>query len=111
MQRILILVILAGCCWYGYATYFRQPRSEDAAAPHFPDAVDRRSDSRAEQFSEQRSDERTEDSAAHFACDGREYCSQMTSCAEATYFLRNCPNVKMDGDGDGVPCEKQWCNQ
>ena len=34
----------------------------------------------------------------------------MTSCAEATYFLENCPNVKMDGENDGVPCEKQWCN-
>lgn len=45
-----------------------------------------------------------------FSCDGRTYCSQMTSCAEATYFLRNCPNPKMDGNGDGVPCERQWCN-
>jgi len=44
-----------------------------------------------------------------FRCDGRTYCSQMTSCEEATFFLRNCPNVKMDGNNDGVPCEKQWC--
>ncbi len=42
-------------------------------------------------------------------CDGRTHCSQMTSCAEATYFLRHCPGVKMDGNRDGVPCEKQWC--
>jgi hypothetical protein len=35
----------------------------------------------------------------------------MTSCAEAMYFLKNCPDVKMDGEGDGVPCEKQWCGQ
>jgi Excalibur calcium-binding domain len=46
---------------------------------------------------------------ASFKCDGRVYCSQMTSCEEATYFLRNCPNVKMDGNNDGVPCERQWC--
>lgn len=44
-----------------------------------------------------------------FACDGRQYCSQMSSCAEAKYFLANCPGVKMDGDKNGVPCEKQWC--
>ncbi|MDD1650487.1 MAG: excalibur calcium-binding domain-containing protein [Methylococcaceae bacterium] len=25
------------------------------------------------------------------------------------YFLRNCPDVKLDGDNDGVPCEGQWC--
>ena len=24
-------------------------------------------------------------------------------------LLKNCPGVKMDGNGDGVPCEKQWC--
>ena len=42
-------------------------------------------------------------------CDGRQYCSQMTSCEEATYFLRNCPNTKMDGDANNIPCERQWC--
>jgi hypothetical protein len=47
--------------------------------------------------------------ASGFSCDGRQYCSQMKSCAEAKYFLANCPGVKMDGDRDGVPCEKQWC--
>lgn len=49
----------------------------------------------------------------NFTCDGRQYCSQMTSCEEAIYFLENCPNVKMDGErngkGDGIPCERQWC--
>ncbi len=40
-----------------------------------------------------------------FSCDGRQHCSQMTSRAEAEYFIKNCPNTKMDGDHDGVPCE------
>lgn len=44
-----------------------------------------------------------------FTCDGRQHCSQMRSCEEAEYFLNNCPNVKMDGDQDGEPCEDQWC--
>jgi len=44
-----------------------------------------------------------------FQCDGRTRCAQMTSCAEATYFIKQCPGTKMDGDGDGVPCEGQWC--
>jgi hypothetical protein len=52
---------------------------------------------------------RQSDSTENFKCDGREYCSQMTSCAEAMYFNKNCPNTKMSGDGDGIPCEKQWC--
>ncbi len=49
--------------------------------------------------------------AANFVrqCDGRQYCSQMTSCEEATWFLQNCPNTRMDGEGDGIPCERQWC--
>jgi hypothetical protein len=34
----------------------------------------------------------------------------MTSCAEANWFLKNCPGTKMDGNNDGIPCEKQWCN-
>ncbi len=44
-----------------------------------------------------------------FRCDGRIHCSQMTSCDEAKYFLAHCPNVKLDGDRNGRPCEKQWC--
>jgi hypothetical protein len=52
----------------------------------------------------------TVDRPARFTCDGRTHCSQMTSCAEARYFLANCPGVKMDGNHDGVPCKQQWCN-
>ncbi len=45
-----------------------------------------------------------------FSCDGRQHCSQMKSCAEATYFIQHCPNTKMDGNNDGIPCEQQWCH-
>ena len=44
-----------------------------------------------------------------YRCDGRQHCSQMNSCEEATFFLKNCPGVKMDGDHDGIACEEQWC--
>ncbi|WP_010466942.1 cold shock domain-containing protein [Acidovorax radicis] len=47
--------------------------------------------------------------ASLYRCDGRQHCSQMTSCSEAKFFLQNCPDTKMDGNGDGVPCEQQWC--
>jgi len=49
------------------------------------------------------------DDRATFTCDGRTRCAQMSSCAEATFFLKHCPNVQMDGDHDGIPCEQQWC--
>jgi hypothetical protein len=55
--------------------------------------------------------ESTAGERADFKCDGRVYCSEMTSCEEAMYFLHNCPGVKMDGEGDGIPCEKQWCGR
>ncbi|WP_244214523.1 excalibur calcium-binding domain-containing protein [Cupriavidus plantarum] len=33
----------------------------------------------------------------------------MQSCEEATFYLRNCPGTKIDGDGDGIPCERSLC--
>ena len=47
--------------------------------------------------------------SANYQCSGKVYCSEMRSCAEAQFYLRNCPGTKMDGDNDGVPCEQQWC--
>jgi len=47
--------------------------------------------------------------SSSFRCDGRTRCPQMTSCEEAKFFLAHCPNTKMDGDGDGIPCEGQFC--
>jgi hypothetical protein len=49
-------------------------------------------------------------SVSRFKCDGRTFCSQMTSCEEAKFFLNNCPDTKMDGNNDGIPCEAQWCS-
>ena len=50
--------------------------------------------------------------AESFTCDGRQYCSQMRSYEEAKYFLDHCSTprhpMKMDGDGDGIPCERQF---
>jgi len=43
-----------------------------------------------------------------YQCDGRQYCSEMSSYEEAKYFIENCPNTKMDGDNDGIPCERQF---
>ncbi|SBS66912.1 cold shock domain-containing protein [Vibrio atlanticus] len=45
-----------------------------------------------------------------FSCQGKMYCSEMLSCDEAKFYLANCPNVKIDGDRDGIPCESQFCS-
>jgi len=44
-----------------------------------------------------------------YHCAGKIHCSEMDSCEEAKYYLRNCPNVKIDGNRDGMPCEQQHC--
>lgn len=46
-----------------------------------------------------------------FKCEGKTRCSQMSSCEEAKFYLRNCPGTEIDGDRDGIPCEMQWCQQ
>jgi cold shock CspA family protein len=44
-----------------------------------------------------------------FQCQaGKVYCSQMRSREEAEFYLDHCPGMKMDGDGDGIPCESQF---
>ncbi|WP_394358026.1 excalibur calcium-binding domain-containing protein [Methylococcus mesophilus] len=40
-----------------------------------------------------------------FSCGGKTKCGQMTSCAEAQYYLQQCGLRRLDRDGDGVPCE------
>jgi endonuclease YncB( thermonuclease family) len=44
-------------------------------------------------------------SGVGFSCGSKRFCSQMTSCAEAQFHLRQCGLSRLDGDGDGVPCE------
>jgi len=53
----------------------------------------------------------TTSSDSNFRCAGKTHCSHMNSCEEAKFYLRNCPGVKIDGNHDGIPCEKQWCNR
>ena len=88
---LVMVVALAGWGWRHYESRARGVQSASGAAP---------------------SDTATETAPSpseRFHCDGRTHCSQMTSCAEAKFFLKNCPGVEMDGNHDGEPCEQQWC--
>jgi endonuclease YncB( thermonuclease family) len=38
-------------------------------------------------------------------CNGKRFCRQMTSCAEARFYLNVCRVQSLDGDSDGTPCE------
>jgi endonuclease YncB( thermonuclease family) len=43
---------------------------------------------------------------ADSSCGNKRYCKEMTSCEEAKFYLTQCGLSRLDGDGDGVPCEK-----
>jgi hypothetical protein len=96
---VLILLLLAG---YGYYKYNENTLSET------PKTID--DDSELEPTTPANEDKQAvqpPSSNDNYQCDGRSYCKQMTSCAEATFFLNNCPNTKrMDANKNGVPCEK-----
>ena len=96
MRNLVMLVVVCVIGWQAYKSYeAKRVSGVPIAAKAWEPAS--------------RAYPRTPDSAA-YRCDGRTRCSQMTSCAEATYFLKNCPGTKMDGNNDGIPCEQQWCN-
>jgi len=40
-----------------------------------------------------------------FTCGAKRYCREMTSCAEARFYLNSCGLSRLDGDRDGNPCE------
>ncbi len=84
MKKLLLVAAVVALGWYGNQ-FFKNPQAVQSADPFMETEV------------------------SNFRCDGREHCSEMSSCEEATFFIRNCPNTKMDGDRDGVPCENQWC--
>lgn len=46
---------------------------------------------------------------AKYECGAKRYCKEMASCEEAKYYLEHCGLTRLDGDGDGVPCES-LCN-
>lgn len=123
---LIALTVLAAAAYYGYSTDAHSIQTEPSSVQTKTSDVRLEPDikqSIQQSLNEDRKNtipssapvvQQPSDSVSTFRCDGRQYCSQMTSCEEATFFLNNCPGVKMDGgDGqgrpDGVPCEKQWC--
>lgn len=88
VSRILIFMVIAVLAAYGY-NKFSHPTGRHALISPRQDKASNNS---------------------NFHCDGRTRCPEMTSCEEALFFLQHCPTVQMDGDGDGIPCERQWCN-
>jgi len=97
LANLVLTVVIFAAVWSAYSRY-RHHTIHPSSSTSSPQTTSSDSDSNATE---------THESPIH--CDGRTYCSQMTSCSEAKYFLAHCPDVKMDGDHDGIPCETQWC--
>jgi Excalibur calcium-binding domain len=102
MRKIILLVVLVTLSWKGYEKYGHDMNQTEATPKR---ALSTEAEVRDVSDIDIKSSSRST-----FTCDGRVYCSQMNSCDEAKYFLEHCPNVKMDGNHDGIPCEKQWCS-
>ena len=98
LRSAIVIVIIAAMAWAAYRHYLKvrpgsQSRSELAVPAAEPPSTG----------------SWTPSTPSVYQCNGRTMCSQMTSCAEATWVSKNCPGTKMDGDGDGIPCEQQLC--
>lgn len=90
LLKLIILVGLIIGSYYFYTQYQQKIRLTDYTKPVYAEGTSNTS---------------TLNSSSNFKCDGRQHCSQMNSLEEAEFFIKNCPNTKMDGDNDGEPCE------
>ena len=78
MFRILLVALLAFGAWKGYEKYQSQRAAQQFQG--IPQEIDISNNSSRRN--------RSIDIAPKFQCDGRTHCSQMTSCEEATFFLK-----------------------
>jgi hypothetical protein len=83
LKKLLLLALIVAIGW----KYYLKPI--DVSKPAL-----------AESIQMQKSESVRYTSEPSFSCDGRQHCSQMSSRAEAVYFINHCPNTKMDGDHD-----------
>lgn len=100
MKNLLILIVICAAAWHFYFKGSTQVESTHTKAiSEFSNSDSIKTVSAAKEIAKPK---------INYKCDGRQYCSQMTSYAEAKYFNLYCPNTKMDGDRDGIPCERQF---
>lgn len=97
--KLFVVVLLLAVGWFGYGEYRSYMVARSTSSESSQGVLATPAPSTTTRLPAQPA----------FRCDGRLHCSQMTSCHEAKLFLKHCPGVLMDGDGDGVPCEQQWC--
>ncbi|MEM5514198.1 cold shock domain-containing protein [Pseudoalteromonas sp. AS84] len=95
LGKVASIALIAALCFYAINKYNTHSSSQTPIITNADLAT----------FDEQYPKLVTPKNTQNFRCDGRQYCTEMNSRAEAVFFINNCTNTKMDGDGDGKPCE------
>ena len=76
---------------------WRHGKQTTGATPEAPEAAQPKRQASFSQF---------DSPAGNYNCKPLKWCGQM-SCAEARFQLTQCGNPNIDGDRDGIPCERQ----
>ncbi|MDB5944363.1 MAG: cold-shock DNA-binding protein family [Ramlibacter sp.] len=97
MKNILLILVLAALGWYGWGKYEAKVRADGKAEVERSGKQPLPSSGSGDQ------------GVVFFTCDGRNTCVQMTSCAEAKFFVQSCPGMNTQGNREGTTCEQQWC--
>lgn len=110
---IVLTLAIAGAIWAVSENPLHGPTKLLAVAtsqypPEEPRKVEPREPTKSRAIATSAVTTRKEPTPA-YRCEGNTRCPQMSSCAEARCHLENCPSTEMDGDGDGISCESQWC--
>ncbi|MBC7468327.1 MAG: DNA-binding protein [Ramlibacter sp.] len=99
MKRIILILILAAIGWYGWGKYQDHGRAQREAALASKPAKQALPLGKGDA------------GVSFFTCDGRSQCKQMTSCEEASYFVKNCPGFEAGISGEDASCVQQWCRK
>lgn len=106
MLRLLLTVLVASICWYGWGRYqarvHARPPAEIVLQP-----VKKLLPASAGKAV--KAAKVAEPAVTFFTCDARTSCVQMRSCEEVTYFLKNCPGISWEASGESPSCRSQWC--
>ncbi|ARD20906.1 cold shock domain-containing protein [Shewanella japonica] len=98
MSRIVIILIVIAIGRFAIQAYYDVTNAPGQSSLVQPVTIDN-------------SPTQSTKSSPQFSCEaGKTHCSHMRSCEEAIFYINHCPDTQMDGDFDGVPCERQFCN-
>ncbi|MBQ4890722.1 cold shock domain-containing protein [Shewanella sp. MMG014] len=98
MSRIIIILIVIAIGRFAIQAYYDVTNAPGQSSLVQPVTIDN-------------SPTQSTKSSPQFSCEaGKTHCSHMRSCEEAIFYINHCPDTQMDGDFDGVPCERQFCN-